>query len=294
MNKTPDKEYKKCIRKGRRLHNMYQLHSKIGSLRKKTEGKVLIIPTSFGDVRALTYGFEDKEVKPLFIGLHGGGFVLGNPEMDEVINKEFIRDRKYKILSIDYAKAPKNPYPDALDQIIEVILYMSKEKERFRIDTESLGIGGHSAGGNLSLAVCIKAIQTGAFSLNCLVLDYPPLDIATDPDSKPQPKGCIPPGIAKVFNACYVGEKDPKDPLISPCFATDDILKKLPPAIFILPGMDSLYREGKTLYERMEKLGCNTSCFEYPTEKHGFTLYESEAAKDAIEKMKAFIEAHLA
>ncbi len=293
MNRTSEKEYKKYIRKGRRLHAMYQLHTKISNLRKKPQGKVLTIPTSYGNVRTLTYGFEESDVRPLFIGLHGGGFVLGNPEMDEVINNEFIRDGKFKILSIEYAKAPAKPYPAALEQIYEVILYIIKESRRYGIDTGCIGIGGHSAGGNLSLAVCLKALQTGEITFNCLVLDYPPLDIATDPDNKPQPKGCIPPDIAKVFNACYVGEKDPKDMLISPFFASDEIVKRLPPSIFILPGMDSLYEEGKALYERMVKLGCDTRSFEYPSQKHGFTLYGSEEARDAIEKMKTFIEAYI-
>jgi hypothetical protein len=48
------------------------------------------------------------------------------------------------------------------------------------------------------------------------MLDYPPLDLATSPWDKPQPKGCIPPEMAMVFDACYIDPTQVKDPFVSP------------------------------------------------------------------------------
>lgn len=43
------------------------------------------------------------------------------------------------------------------------------------------GAGGQSAGGNLSAAVCLLDAERRELGLKALMLDYPPLDIHTDP-----------------------------------------------------------------------------------------------------------------
>ena len=118
-----------------------------------------------------------------------------------------------------------------------------------------MAIGGHSAGGNLSTVICMKAKKEGEFQFVCQVLDYPPLDLATSPLKKPQPKGAIPPKMALMFNACYVDPAQAKDPYVSPVYATQEDLAGLPPALFILAGGDSLHDEGLKYCEMLKTAG---------------------------------------
>ena len=134
-----------------------------------------------------------------------------------------------------------------------------------------MAIGGHSAGGNLSTVICMKAKKEGEFQFVCQVLDYPPLDLATSPLKKPQPKGAIPPKMALMFNACYVDPAQAKDPYVSPVYATQEDLAGLPPALFILAGGD----------------------YEYPRAAHGFTYNSSADRNDALEKMVTFLKKYL-
>jgi acetyl esterase len=156
-----------------------------------------------------------------------------------------------------------------------------------------MAIGGHSAGGNLSTVTCMKAKKEGEFQFVCQVLDYPPLDLATSPFEKPQPKGCIPPQMAMVFDACYVDPTQAKDPYVSPVHATQEDLKGLPPALLILAGRDSLHDEGLKYRQVLETAGVVTECYEYPNAAHGFTYQSSGDTTDALEKMVAFLGKYL-
>ncbi len=211
-----------CIRRGKRLRRPMTIFLKLQSLRPgmKSARDEMYIDTEFGKVRTLWYGFENPEKAPVYFDLHGGGFILGSADMDEEMNLELKEQVGCKIISIDYAKAPEFPYPVAVNQVYAVVKHVFENAEKYGIDRNKMAIGGHSAGGNLSTVTCMKAKKAGEFQFVCQILDYPPLDLATNPLDKPRPKGAIPPAMALIFNACYVDPDQAKDPYVSPVYAT--------------------------------------------------------------------------
>jgi len=285
------------IKRAKQLRKLQMFVGKLQSLfhnfKSRSPRKEILIDTEFGKVRTLGYGFENREKAPVFFDLHGGGFVLGSADMDEAMNIEFNRQVGCKVISIDYAKAPEFPYPVAVNQIYAVIKHVCENAERYSIDTQKMALGGHSAGGNLSTVICMKAKKAGNFQFVCQVLDYPPLDLATNPLEKPRPKGSIPPSMALMFNACYVDPAQAKDPYVSPVFATQAELEGLPPALFILAGKDSLHDEGLEYCEMLKAAEVLTECHDYPNAVHGFTYNSSADRTDALEKMVTFLGKYL-
>ncbi len=213
--------------------------------------------------------------------------------MDEKMNLEFMKQVGCKIISIEYATAPEQPFPAGVNQIYAVVKQVYENAEKYRIDPQKMAIGGHSAGGNLSTVTCMKAKKEGLFQFVCQILDYPPLDLATSAYDKPQPKGCIPPKMAVMFDACYVEPDKARDPYVSPVYAKKEDIEGLPPALFILAGMDSLHDEGFKYYQMLTSAGVKTECYDYPNAAHGFTLQPSKDAMDAWGKMSAFLNDHL-
>jgi acetyl esterase len=287
---------KKAIRKGKRLQRRLRIVRFFQSLfrrQKNTRRDERFIETAYGKVRTLCYGFNNPEILPVYFDLHGGGFVLDSADVDEEINLEFLEKVGCKIISIDYAKAPKHPFPTAVNQIYSIVNHVYENAEAFGIDRKKMGIGGHSSGGNLSAAVSLKANKEGQFQLVCQILDFPVFDLAADPYSKPQPEGCIPPEMAVVFNACYVDPAQAEHPYASPLFAKPENIEGLPPALFILAGMDSLYDEGLQYCDMLEEGGVPTECYMYPDAPHGFTFHHTDDADDAIRRMITFLKTHL-
>jgi acetyl esterase len=289
MAKLPTRE--QYIKRGKRIHKLAVMIGKFQSLgvKNKSLRDEIFIDTGFGKVRTLWYGLKKAQKAPIYFDLHGGGFLMGSADMDEMLNIALSEQVGCKIISIQYAKAPAFPYPTAVNQVYAVVKHVFENAGRYAIDGDKMAIGGHSAGGNLSTVTCMKAGKEGEFQFVCQILDYPPLDLATSAWDKPQPKGAISPQMAMLFNACYTDPAQAKDPYVSPVYAKQEDLQELPPALFILAGGDSLHDEGLQYCRMLEKAGIETECYEYPNAPHGFTYRQSPDTTDALEKMAAFL-----
>lgn len=180
----------------------------------------LTIKTPAGNVRVLGFGLENKEKEPVFFDLHGGGFVMHSADVDVNICRYFRENCHCKVFSIDYAKAPEHPYPQAANEVYEVVKYFVKHAEDYGIDTAHMCIGGHSAGGNLAAVTCLRSLEKKEFSFRGQILDYPPLDLSINPYEKPCPEGAIPPKIAAAFDACYLPDSSYEEcPYVSPVYS---------------------------------------------------------------------------
>jgi acetyl esterase len=136
-------ENKKYINKALRLQFIMKYASK---LRPAKIGRERLVNTAHGGVKVLEYGFDSQKTEPLFIDMHGGGFVLGWAAMDEPMCVYFRAQTGVKVISIDYPKAPENPYPAAVESIYEIIKHYADNVQKYYIDTGSVGIGGRKKG----------------------------------------------------------------------------------------------------------------------------------------------------
>jgi acetyl esterase len=108
------------------------------------------------------------------------------------MNVAWSLDPGFRIVSIDYPKAPDHPFPVAVDRIYDVIEHIFDHAAEYGIDTQRVAIGGHSAGANLATVSCMKAKRSGKMNFVCQFLNCPPLDLATTALEKPHPKEVSP------------------------------------------------------------------------------------------------------
>jgi len=281
----------KLIKKGLRLQRLMKIYTKINSFISKPFGKVRYVETSHGMIKVLEYGFDSNETAPLFIDMHGGGFVLGSAELDDYMCHYFQENIKVKTISIDYPKAPKNPFPIALDAVYEVIKHYVNNAALYKFDPNRIGIGGHSAGANFTTVTCMKAKEKGDLLFKYQILDYPPVDMTLDAFTKPSPKGAVSPKMVDMFNACYYNN-DPeiaKLPYLSPICASKEQLIGLPPALLIVAGLDSLHDEGVRYGDMLREAGVKVEFHDFKESVHGFTLNKTPDAKKGHELMADFI-----
>jgi acetyl esterase len=280
---------KRLVKKALRLQFIMKLASKLKSAKI---GKERFINTSHGDIKVLEYGFDSSEIEPLFIDMHGGGFVLGWAAMDEPMCVYFREQTDVKIISIDYPKAPKNPYPAAVEAIYEIIKHYADNAQTYKINPDSIGIGGHSAGGNFAAVMCIIAKEKGDFSFKYQVLDYPPCDMSINAFDKPNPKGAISPKMADMFDTCYHGKniEAAKSPYISPIYAAKEQLSGLPPALLIVAGRDSLHDEGVHYGNLLKEAGVCVEFHDFTDSVHGFTYNKTPDAKKGWSIIAEFIK----
>ena len=248
-------------------------------------GRETFADTSYGRVRVLEYGFERADA-PLLFDLHGGGWVLLHADSDEYLITELLKRAPVRVVSIDYPKGPDNPFPAALESAYEIIRAYAQGK--------SVGVMGQSAGGNMAAALCLLAARRGDADIAYQILDYPVLDLLTDAYEKPEPdpEG-MPASLADAFTACYTGDADRGDPLISPLYAGPDELKKTPPAFMLVCGIDALRGEALAYEEKLRACGVQTTLCEFPAMRHAFTNAEIPETAEAAGRIADFINERL-
>ena len=257
-------------------------------------GKEVFLETEAGKVRTLWYGSDDQTVQPVLFDMHGGGFILMHADSDEPMNLRFADQVGCKVISVDYAKAPEHPFPEAVNEVYAVVKCVVEHAQEYGIDPSRMAVGGHSAGGNLAAVTAMQSMKKGDFTFRCQVLDYPVLDLATSPCDKPSPKGSVPPRMATVFDRSYMADlADARNPYVSPVYAERGDLEGLPPAIVIVAGKDSLRDEGVRYANMLREAGVEAELREFPDEPHGFTMKPGLGAQQAIGLMIDFMKAHL-
>ena len=257
-------------------------------------GREMFFETELGKIRALTYNIESYGILPVFVNLHGGGFVMGSAESDDPFMPSIAEGANVRVINVDYSLAPENPFPRAVEEVYAVLRYLKRNADELRIDPNRIALGGHSAGGNFTASVCIMDAERKEIGIRCAILDYPPLDVYTDPSMKPQPAEAIPVDMGRLFDACYHNVREErKNPLISPLYASYDQLQAFPPTLIITAEYDSLCNESEKFWKKMKNVNdhveykCFKGCY------HGFTHENVPEARLAWETMISFLQRNL-
>lgn len=102
---------------------------------------------------------RDKSLKsPVFVYIHGGGWIGGLPETREAFNTR-IAESGYFVVSLFYGHSPYYPHPQPIQNIYKAFAWLKEHAEEYNIDTDKIFIGGESAGAHLSA-------MAGAISTN--------------------------------------------------------------------------------------------------------------------------------
>lgn len=219
------------------------------------------------DVRVRCFtpnGKQPDKGWPCLFYFHGGGWVLGNIDTENVIATNLAGRARCVVVSVDYRLAPEDPFPAAVDDSWEAVLWaiQGPGEETLSIDTSNLATGGSSAGGNLAAIMCQRAVDRPELGIRfrAQLLSVPVTDNTATPETKLSWKEnevvpALPPPKMMWYRRHYLpNEKDWAHPEASPLFWTGD-WSKLPAAEVVLGELDVLRTEGEEFAEKLVKAG---------------------------------------
>jgi acetyl esterase len=138
------------------------------------------------------------------------------------------------------------------------------------LDPQRIAVGGESAGGNLTVALCLYARDNGGPAIAHQSVYYPFTDTSlTSPDWD---NGLMP-GVDRKAGQLMVqvyGGDDPHNPLVNVLGAD---LRGLPPATVITCGHDVLHTDGVRLAEALRAADVETLHTHYDDMPHGFLMF---------------------
>lgn len=126
--------------------------------------------------RPLGSSTDKGEKLPLMLYIHGGGFIMGIPEIANAAVKRFIETRPCVVLAPDYRKALDHPYPTGLNDCYDTLLWARANADELGVDPDQIIVAGHSGGGGLTAAVTLKVRDAGDFDIAFKMPIYPMID----------------------------------------------------------------------------------------------------------------------
>jgi acetyl esterase len=244
----------------------------------------MFIKTREGETHIYFYKpLNEKPYCPLFINIHGGGFIKGRFNKDNFFSRKAVNHIGCSVIDIDYKVSPESMFPVALNECYDIVKWAYNNSEKLGIDKNKIVVCGHSAGATLTAGLTIMANQSKDFSVVLQVLDYPPMDLFTAPSEKRNPPDISPALIekARLFNSMYIAPEESKNPLASPVYASLESLNGLPPALVITAGFDGLCDEGEKYAAMLREAGVEVVATRFINSVHGFTIGLSEGYKEA-------------
>ena len=157
----------------------------MGSRSNKLEGReVFIDKRSGGKLRVRVYrSLRPAEKAAGVLWMHGGGYAVGATEMDIGYIENLIASANCVIVSPDYTLSTEKPYPAALEDCYEALLWLKENAPALGIRDDQLFVGGLSAGGGLAVAVSLMARDKGDVNIAFMMPLYPMIDDMMDTES---------------------------------------------------------------------------------------------------------------
>jgi acetyl esterase/lipase len=116
---------------------------------------------------------------PALLWLHGGGFVMGDCEIDQDNNIALVREAGIAVASVNYRLAPGHPFPAPIEDCYAALQWLHAQAKALGVLPDRIAIGGASAGAGLAAGVALMAHDRGELPIAFQLLIYPMLDDRT-------------------------------------------------------------------------------------------------------------------
>lgn len=217
------------------------------------------IPGAGGPMRVRIYRPDnDRNPLPVFLFIHGGGFVIGSIESRDPQCRLIARDTPCIVVSVDYRLAPEHPYPAAPEDCWAALEWLHTNADTLGGDPTRIAVGGESAGGNLAAGLALRARDAGGPDLCAQILVYPVTDMFFEQDLPSY--GLLDEDYFLTrdqmawYYDCYApGTTATDDMMLSPSKADD--LGSLPFTQIVTAEFDPLRDDGKRYGERLAEAG---------------------------------------
>lgn len=230
-------------------------------------------------IRALVY--RPKNQSPLAPGLleiHGGGYVVGIPEMSEAQNRHLCGTLGCVVVAVDYRLAPEVPHPGPVEDCYAALKWFHSNAEALGVDTQRIAITGGSAGGGLAAALALLARDRGEVKIAGQVLVMPMLDdrtvVRTEQNPHPYAGEFLWTHANNRFGwTSLLGQAPGSEgvsPYASPARAED--LAGLPPTFISTGALDLFVEEDMEYARRLILAGVPTDLHVYAGGIHGFAM----------------------
>ncbi len=237
---------------------------------------------------------------PVFIFIHGGGWVLGDYPTHRRLVRDLVVASGAVAVFPDYTPSPEAQYPVALEQIYAAMKWVAENGDQIGVNGKNLAVVGNSVGGNMTAAVVLLAKVKKGPSIKLQVMLWPVTDANFETDSYRElgKDRFLTRNMMIWFWDNYLPDiQSRQDIYASPLQATLEQLKGLPPALIQVAENDVLRDEGEAYARKLDEAGVPVTLTRYGGLIHDYGLLnniaEIPAVKTALLQAAAVIKEKL-
>lgn len=227
-----------------------------------------------------------KANAPVFIFIHGGGWVLGDYPTHRRLVRDLVVESGAVAVFPDYTPSPEAQYPVAINEIYAATQWVAENGKEIGVDGKNLAVAGNSVGGNMTAAITLMAKDKKGPQIKLQVLLWPVTDANFETESyNSYANGrFLTKNMMKWFWDNYLPDTNKrKEIYASPLQASLDQLKDLPPALVQTAENDVLRDEGEAYARKLNEAGVPVTLTRYNGLIHDYGLLNPIANVPAVQ-----------
>lgn len=233
-------------------------------------------PAGAPDVRVMIYRPKSAAAPlPAILHIHGGGYIVGVPEMDDAYNRGYAAELGCLIVSVDYRLAPEHPFPAPLEDCYAALAWLNADADVLGVDRARIAVKGESAGGGLAAGLALLVRDRGEIALCHQCLTAPMID---DRTVLAEPHGFAGEFVWTADSnrfgwTCYLGQEPGGDGISAHAAPSRaDNLAGLPATFICVGNLDLFLEENLDYVRRLGRAGVPVELHVYPGAFHGFRM----------------------
>jgi acetyl esterase len=256
------------------------------------ETREVMTPTRHGEVRLRLYRPTAAKPQGALIYLHGGGFTIFSLDTHDRLMRELAARSGMAVVGVDYALSPEAKFPTALEQVVDVTLWLAGGgATELSLEGAKLAIGGDSAGGNLSFGAAVTLRDQGHGDLlKGIVTAYGGFGVVASDEITALYGGegyMLTREESLAFWKNYLSDPSHR-PLACP---VNSELRGLPPVFLVIPKCDINAEQNYIMEEKLKAAEVPVKATVYEGATHSFleAMSISKVANEALDDMAGWL-----
>jgi acetyl esterase len=207
-----------------------------------------------------------KGILPVFLFIHGGGWVLGDFPTHERLVRDLVVNSGAAAVFVNYTPSPEAHYPTAINQAYTALQWVAANGLEIGVDGNRLAIVGNSVGGNMTAAVSLMTKDKKGPKIRLQVMMWPVTDANFETESYNQfaTGRFLTKKMMQWFWDNYTTDPGQRSEIYaSPLRATKSQLAGLPPAFIAVAENDVLRDEGESYARNLDAAGVKVTAVRY-------------------------------
>ncbi|WPV01698.1 alpha/beta hydrolase [Mucilaginibacter sp. cycad4] len=223
----------------------------------------------------------NNEKLPVFIFLHGGGWILGDYQTHKRMVRDIVVLSGFAAVFVNYTPSPEARYPQAINEIYAATRWVAENGHQINVDGNNMAIVGNSVGGNMATVIAMLAKEKKGPQIRLQVMLWPVADAKFDSRSyqKFGTDRFLTSAMMQWMFDQYAPDKEQREEIyISPLNATLEQLQGLPPALLIVAQSDILRDAAQAYAQKLDAAGVPITSVRYNGMIHDFGLLNALAS----------------